>query len=277
MRSTFCCHSRCWGEMGWNPDRDRAGFGTVILDWTFLRGYANPPVLTEGVMVRICRILEAAAIQAIETAHEHINLPILTDDLAAETLVSISDRRSRRAANWMRAKHGRITFVPEALPLAPRPIGGELLSSWLLRVALANGLTLAQLAEASESRFPEVSLQTTFIDERLSPSARAALSKFLRLAEADVKALELSHRFLLLPSEWILRPVNWLVGSPDQPKGGRGIPSAPYASRKWSARRARPGSEVNGRARCTPIACATACPCWKGARSASSKIPFCRA
>lgn len=55
--------------------------------------------LTAGVMVRICRLLEAAAIQAIETAHERINLQLLTDDLATETLVSISDRRSRRAAN----------------------------------------------------------------------------------------------------------------------------------------------------------------------------------
>ena len=35
-------------------------------------------VLTEGVMVRICRLLEAAAIQAIETEHEHINLQMLT-------------------------------------------------------------------------------------------------------------------------------------------------------------------------------------------------------
>jgi hypothetical protein len=56
-------------------------------------------VLTEGVMVRICRLLEAAAIQAIETEHEHINLQMLTEDLTMETLVSISDRRSRRAAN----------------------------------------------------------------------------------------------------------------------------------------------------------------------------------
>jgi hypothetical protein len=118
-------------------------------------------------------------------------------------------------------KHGRIAFVPEALPLAPRPIGGELLSSWLLRVALANGLTLAQLADAIESRFPEVSLQATFLDERLSPSARAALANFLRVPEADVKALELSHRYPLLPSEWILRPVNWLQGSPDRLAQGR--------------------------------------------------------
>ncbi len=56
-------------------------------------------VLTEGVMVRICRLLEAAAIQAIETEHEHISLQTLTDDLTTETLVSISDRRSRRTAN----------------------------------------------------------------------------------------------------------------------------------------------------------------------------------
>jgi hypothetical protein len=52
-------------------------------------------VLTEAVMVRICRLLEAAAIQAIETEHEHINLQMLTEDLTMEILVSISDRRSR--------------------------------------------------------------------------------------------------------------------------------------------------------------------------------------
>ena len=46
--------------------------------------------------VRICRLLEAAAIQAIEKEHELINLQMLTDDLTTETLVSISDRRSRR-------------------------------------------------------------------------------------------------------------------------------------------------------------------------------------
>ena len=50
-------------------------------------------------MVRICRLLEAAAIQAIETEHEHINLQTLMDDLTTETLVSMSDRRSRRTAN----------------------------------------------------------------------------------------------------------------------------------------------------------------------------------
>jgi hypothetical protein len=53
-------------------------------------------VLTEGVTVRMCRLLGAAAIQAIEKEHELINLQMLMEDLTTETLVSISDRRSRR-------------------------------------------------------------------------------------------------------------------------------------------------------------------------------------
>src|ERR1700693_1321993 len=38
--------------------------------------------------------------------------------------------------------HDNISFVPEVLPIAPRPIAGELISSWLLRVSFASGLTL---------------------------------------------------------------------------------------------------------------------------------------
>jgi hypothetical protein len=60
-------------------------------------------------------------------------------------------------------KYGRIAFVPEALPLAHRPIPGELISSWLLRVSFANGLTLAQLIEAIETRFPIARARTVWI------------------------------------------------------------------------------------------------------------------
>jgi hypothetical protein len=52
--------------------------------------------LTEGILVRICRLMEVAAIQAIETGRERIDLSLLTDDLTAETLVSMSDRRRPR-------------------------------------------------------------------------------------------------------------------------------------------------------------------------------------
>lgn len=52
--------------------------------------------LTEGVMVRVCRLMETAAIRAIESGSERIDAADLTDDLVAHTLVSISDRRNRR-------------------------------------------------------------------------------------------------------------------------------------------------------------------------------------
>ena len=52
--------------------------------------------LTDGITVRICRLIEAAAIQAIETGKERIDLHSFTDDVVTETLVSISERRSRR-------------------------------------------------------------------------------------------------------------------------------------------------------------------------------------
>ena len=54
--------------------------------------------LCGGVTVRICRLLEAAAIRAITTGRERIDLELLTDDLATASLVSIAERRTRRAA-----------------------------------------------------------------------------------------------------------------------------------------------------------------------------------
>jgi hypothetical protein len=51
--------------------------------------------------------------------------------------------------------HGDISFVPEVLPIAPRPIAGELISSWLLRVSFANGFTLAELVQGIENLGPD--------------------------------------------------------------------------------------------------------------------------
>lgn len=52
--------------------------------------------LTEGITVRIFRLIEVAAIQAIESGKECIDLNSLSDHVVTETLVSISERRSRR-------------------------------------------------------------------------------------------------------------------------------------------------------------------------------------
>jgi hypothetical protein len=52
--------------------------------------------LTEGVLGRICKLIETAAIEAIRSGEERISLPLLNDELVTESLVSIKDRRSRR-------------------------------------------------------------------------------------------------------------------------------------------------------------------------------------
>jgi hypothetical protein len=54
--------------------------------------------LTEGVTVRVCRLLEEAAVQAIATGGERIELETLNEEVVTAKLVSISDRRTRRMA-----------------------------------------------------------------------------------------------------------------------------------------------------------------------------------
>jgi hypothetical protein len=54
--------------------------------------------LTDGITVRIFRLIESAAVQAIESGKERIDLDSLSERVVTETLVSISERRSRRPA-----------------------------------------------------------------------------------------------------------------------------------------------------------------------------------
>jgi len=55
--------------------------------------------LSEGVLGRICRLIEAAAVEAIRNGDERIDLPLLkAEKMLTSTLVSIVDRKSRRVA-----------------------------------------------------------------------------------------------------------------------------------------------------------------------------------
>jgi hypothetical protein len=54
--------------------------------------------LSEGITVRICRLLEEAAVQAIVSGRERIELEALSEELLTRSLVSISERRQRAAA-----------------------------------------------------------------------------------------------------------------------------------------------------------------------------------
>jgi hypothetical protein len=55
--------------------------------------------LTEGILVRICRLLETSASEAIRGGQEHISLALLDEKLVTESLVSIVDRRNRRVSS----------------------------------------------------------------------------------------------------------------------------------------------------------------------------------
>src|SRR6185312_4124417 len=73
-------------------------------------------------------------------------------------------------------------------------------------LVLTEGVTvrICRLLEAAaiqgiEARFPEVPFRDAFVDDQLSPSARSALAKFLRVTEHQIKALELRQQFPILP------------------------------------------------------------------------------
>jgi DNA polymerase III delta prime subunit len=55
--------------------------------------------LSEGITVRICRLLEEAAVQAILSGRERIELETLSEELLTGSLVSISERRQRAAVS----------------------------------------------------------------------------------------------------------------------------------------------------------------------------------
>ena len=48
--------------------------------------------------MRVCRLLEEAAVQAIASGGERIELETLSEEVVTASLVSISDRRTRRTA-----------------------------------------------------------------------------------------------------------------------------------------------------------------------------------
>ena len=79
----------------WQPSARHRRFGKLRTEARLRKRILN---LTDGVTVRICRLLEEAAVQAIATGGEQIELDTLSEEAVTASLVSISDRRLRRAA-----------------------------------------------------------------------------------------------------------------------------------------------------------------------------------
>ena len=86
-----------------------------------------------------------------------------------------------------------VVVAPAELPFAPRPYSDELLSSWLLRVAAANFVSLQELLDGFKDRYGCVLINVP-IDYAISDAAITALAKFCRIAPEKIQALDLRIR-----------------------------------------------------------------------------------
>lgn len=92
------------------PWKDNTDFHQLLVSYAALLPLRRPSrlrdgkvrkrllAMTDGVTVRICRLLEDAAVMAITQNSEQIDLDSLHDDLAVQSLASVSDRGRRRVA-----------------------------------------------------------------------------------------------------------------------------------------------------------------------------------
>ena len=94
--------------------------------------------------------------------------------------------------------------APAQLPIAPRPVHSELFSSWIMRVAAGNCISLWELFDAIEPSYPEVfALQS--LDFSLPPLFLRALSRFCRLPVRTLQALDLRRKLPHLETALLLR------------------------------------------------------------------------
>jgi hypothetical protein len=90
------------------PWKDDTDFHQLLVSYAALLPLRRPSQLrdakvrkrllamSDGVTVRICRLLEDAAVTAINSNIEQIDLESFHDELAVQSLASVSDRRKRR-------------------------------------------------------------------------------------------------------------------------------------------------------------------------------------
>jgi TniQ protein len=95
-------------------------------------------------------------------------------------------------------------IAPGQLPFAPRPIRGEVLSSWLMRVAAANLVQLVDLLEALETHHGQV-LASDLLDYSIPEKAVTALSKFCRISRQAVRDMDIRRRAPQLDAVQLMR------------------------------------------------------------------------
>jgi hypothetical protein len=95
------------------------------------------------------------------------------------------------------------THAPAQLPLVPKPLKTELFSSWLLRVAAENHVSLYELIDGFTSSYPGIPLPRS-LDRAIDRDFLQGFAKFSRVHIHTLNALDLnkklqrSHRAVLL-------------------------------------------------------------------------------
>jgi hypothetical protein len=97
-----------------------------------------------------------------------------------------------------------LMVAPAKLPFAPRPYSSELLSSWLLRIAAANLVSLRELLDGFQSRYGRI-LSNDPIDYAIPDAAVAGLAQFCRIPPVQIRALDLRERAPHLDPALLLR------------------------------------------------------------------------
>jgi hypothetical protein len=98
-----------------------------------------------------------------------------------------------------------LAFAPAQLPVAPRPHPDEVLSSWLLRTAAANAISLGELLDGLHLRYPDARLFGRMLDHSVPEVTLRALSHFTRVPLLRLHKLDLSVRVTQLNSDLLLR------------------------------------------------------------------------
>jgi TniQ protein len=96
-------------------------------------------------------------------------------------------------------------YLPAHLPVAPRPLVGELLSSWLGRLAAANALGFGELLELVHQRLALLRagpFDAGRLDYACSGPLLKTLSTLSRLPATSIAALSLKRRFGALGLFW---------------------------------------------------------------------------
>ena len=82
------------------------------------------------------------------------------------------------------------THAPAQLPFGPKPFRNELCSSWLLRLASANCVSLEELLLGFEARYPSTPC-TISLDLNLEPEFLASMARFSRVPATTLHRLSL--------------------------------------------------------------------------------------